>query len=73
MSQKLRRHIVDMKIKIDRQLILMSTMKEQIKGQVDEMQRMEVSAIRRQTLLVGPWRRCFLLKASSVWVWGVHP
>ncbi|KAJ3585417.1 hypothetical protein NHX12_014136 [Muraenolepis orangiensis] len=41
-SQRLRQRIVDMKIKIDRQLKLMSTMKEQIKSQVAEMKRMEV-------------------------------
>lgn len=42
LSQKLRRRIVDMKIKIDRQLIRMSTMKDQIRAQVTDIQRMEV-------------------------------
>ena len=45
LSQKLRQRIIDMKIKIDRQVALMTTMKEQIKAQVDEMQRMEVGTI----------------------------
>lgn len=42
MSQKLRRRIVDTKIKIDNQLRIMSTMKDTIKRQVSEMQRLEV-------------------------------
>ncbi|KAK0132168.1 Fibrinogen alpha chain [Merluccius polli] len=41
-SQRLRKRIIDIKIKIDQQLRLMYIMKEQIKKQVSEMQRMEV-------------------------------
>ncbi|XP_042257686.1 fibrinogen alpha chain [Thunnus maccoyii] len=42
LAQNLRQRITDMKIKIDRQLRILSALKDRVKDQVIEMQRMEV-------------------------------
>uniref|UniRef100_A0A667YTS2 Fibrinogen alpha chain n=1 Tax=Myripristis murdjan TaxID=586833 RepID=A0A667YTS2_9TELE len=42
LAQSLRQRIVEMKIKIDRQLRLLAAMKDRVKDQVMEMQRLEV-------------------------------
>ncbi|XP_037614904.1 fibrinogen alpha chain-like [Sebastes umbrosus] len=42
LAQSLRQRITDMKIKIDRQLSLLAAMKERVKDQVVEMQRLEI-------------------------------
>ncbi|XP_036968583.1 fibrinogen alpha chain isoform X2 [Acanthopagrus latus] len=42
LAQSLRQRITDMKIKIDRQLRILATLKDRVKDQVVEMQRLEV-------------------------------
>lgn len=42
LAQRLRQSITDMKIKIDRQLRILAVMKDRVKDQVTEMQRLEV-------------------------------
>lgn len=42
LAQSLRQRIVNMKIKIDRQLGVLAALKERVKDQVVEMQRLEV-------------------------------
>uniref|UniRef100_UPI0014469677 fibrinogen alpha chain-like n=1 Tax=Epinephelus lanceolatus TaxID=310571 RepID=UPI0014469677 len=42
LAQSLRQRITDMKIKIDRQLSVLAALKDRVKDQVVEMQRLEV-------------------------------
>ncbi|XP_068164972.1 fibrinogen alpha chain [Antennarius striatus] len=42
LAQNLRQRITDMKIKIDRQLRILSALKDRVKDQVDDMQKLEV-------------------------------
>ena len=58
LAQSLRQRITDMKIKIDRQLRILATLKDRVKDQVVEMQRLEVRRYEDDKDMRCNWMAC---------------